>query len=153
MVNRMAQSKARMRTFDNEWIFEAFEKEPSFFTKRIFSGLAAYLFGRMMLVLVEPNRTGTRNWHGVLICTDNARQPAILEQFPEFAPHDILKKWLYIDSRHEQFEPAMEQVAKAVAGNDRRFGILPHPKKERVVRNSRPAVTPAGPRSARGNRP
>jgi hypothetical protein len=42
-----------MRTFDNEWIFKAFENHASFFTKRMFGGLAAYLFGRQMLVLVE----------------------------------------------------------------------------------------------------
>jgi len=119
-----------MRTFDNEWILEAFEGHPSFFTKRMFGGLAVYLFGRQMMVLVEPTKTGRWKWHGVLICTDYAHHAAIVQEFPQFGPHDILKKWLYIDSRHEEFEPAMEGVAKAIARNDRRFGIQPQAAKK-----------------------
>jgi hypothetical protein len=42
-----------VKTFDNEWIFQAFENHPTFVSKRMFGGLAAYLFGRQMLVLVE----------------------------------------------------------------------------------------------------
>lgn len=119
-----------MRTFDDEWILQAFESNPSFFTKRMFGGLAAYLFGRQMMLLVEPTQTGRWKWHGVLVCTDYAHHPAIVEEFPQFAPHAILKKWLYIDSRHEEFESTMERVAEAMARNDRRFGIHPRPKKE-----------------------
>ena len=119
-----------MRTFDNEWILQAFENRPSFLTKRMFGGLAAYLFGRQMLVLVEPTRTGRWKWHGVLICTEHAQQAAIMEEFPQLAPHDILKKWLYIDSRHEDFDLTMERVAEAIARDDARFGIHPHARKE-----------------------
>jgi hypothetical protein len=61
-----------VKTFDNEWVFDAFSEHPSFFTKRMFGGLAAYLHGRQMLVLVEPTRTGRWKWHGVLVCTDHA---------------------------------------------------------------------------------
>ena len=121
-----------MRTFDNEWILRAFEHHATFFTKRMFGGLAVYLCGRQMMVLIEPTRTGRWMWHGVLICTDHSRQPAIIEEFPTLTPHDILKKWLYIDSRHEDFEPTMERVASAIAQDDQRFGIDPHPRKERV---------------------
>ena len=123
---------SQMKKFDNEWIFEAFADQPSFFTKRMFGGLAAYLFGRQMMVLVEPTKTGRWQWHGVLICTEYSHQSAIVKEFPQLLPHDVLKKWLYVDSRHEEFEPAMERVAEAIARNDRRFGIHPHPKKERV---------------------
>jgi hypothetical protein len=79
------------------------------------------------MVLVEPTKTGRWKWHGVLICTVHSQQPAIMAEFPELAPHDILKKWLYIDSRHEDFEPTMERVAKAIRRDDQRFGIRPHP--------------------------
>jgi len=121
-----------MRTFDNEWVFQALEDHPSFFTKRMFGGLAVYLFGRQMMVLVEPTKTGRWNWHGVLICTDRERQPAIVEEFPQLAPHDILGKWLYLDSRHEDFEPTMERVAEAIARGDPRFGIQPQAEKKKV---------------------
>ncbi len=126
-----------MRTFENEWIFEVFEDHPSFLTKRMFGGLAAYLFGRMMMVLVEPTRTGRWKWHGVLICTEHAQQLAIIEEFPGLASHDVLKKWLYIDSRHEEFEPTMQRVAKAMTRDDQRFGVRPRATEETVELRSR----------------
>jgi hypothetical protein len=128
-----------MKTFENQWIFEFFAKRPSFFTKRMFGGVAAYLHGRQMLVLVEPTKTGRWKWHGVLVCTDQTRQAAILREFPQLAPHDVLKKWLYLDSRHDDFEPTMERVAAAMARDDPRFGIAPGPKKRAA----------SGPRGAR----
>src|SRR5437763_11285987 len=114
-----------MKAFDNEWILETFEGHPTFFTKRMFGGLAVYLFGRLMLVLVEPTKTGRWKWHGVLVCTDLAHQPSIVRQFPQLAPHEVLKKWLYIDSRHDEFEQTMGNVAKVISRDDPRFGIQP----------------------------
>ena|SRR5688500_10655716 len=128
-----------MRSFDNEWILHAFDDHPSFFTKRMFGGLAVYLFGRLMMVLVEPTKTGRWKWHGVLICTDRVHHPAIIESFPQLAPHDVLKKWLYIDSRHAEFEPTMERVARCVGRNDRTFGIEP---RRRATHSRLAVVTP-----------
>jgi len=73
-------------TFDNEWIFERFDAHPTFFTRRMFGGLAAYLFERQMLVLVEPTKTGRWKWHGVLICTDHGHQTSIRADFPALRP-------------------------------------------------------------------
>jgi hypothetical protein len=126
---RTANWKHRRKTFDNEWILQPLEELPSFFSKRMFGGLAVYLFGRMMMVLVEPTKTGRWKWHGILICTDHAQHTAIIEDFPALAPHSFLKKWLYIDSRHDDFEPTMECIAKAMARDDQRFGIHPRPRK------------------------
>jgi hypothetical protein len=121
--------KHRRKAFDNEWILEAFEELPSLFSKRMFGGLAVYLFGRMMMVLMEPTKTGRWKWHGILICTDHSQHTAIIDDFPALAPHTVLKKWLYIDSHHDDFEPTMERIAKAMARDDQRFGIHPRPKK------------------------
>jgi len=114
-----------LKTFDNEWIFDAFAGRSTFFTKRMFGGLAAYVHERQMLVLVEPTKTGRWKWHGVLVCTGHEHQASIRADFPALMPHAILQKWLYIDSAHADFEPTMEAVAKRMARNDRRFGILP----------------------------
>jgi hypothetical protein len=122
----------RRKTFENEWIFDLLAHRPGFHTKRMFGGLAAYLDDRQTLVLVEPTQTGRWKWHGVLVCTDHDRQGAILAEFPQLAPHDVLKKWLYIDSRHEEFEPVMERISQAIARGDPRFGI--------VARGARPAI-------------
>jgi hypothetical protein len=114
-----------MRTFDNEWILEAFAGRPTFFTKRMFGGLAAYLHERQMLVLVEPTKTGRWKWHGVLVCTSHADQASICVDFPALRPHRVLRKWLYIDSMDEEFESTIQAVATRMARNDRRFGIVP----------------------------
>jgi hypothetical protein len=114
-----------MKSFDNEWIFEAFAEHPTFFTKRMFGGLAAYLHERQMLVLVEPTKTGRWKWHGVLVCTGHDHHASIQTDFPALLPHHVLRKWLYIDSAHQDFESTIEAVAKRMVRNDRRFGIVP----------------------------
>jgi hypothetical protein len=114
-----------MKTFEHEWIFEAFCEHPTFFTRRMFGALAAYLFERQMLLLVEPTKSGRWNWHGVLVCTDYKHHPSLQAQFPALKPHEVLGKWLFVDSIHEDFETTMEAMAKLVAADDRRFGVLP----------------------------
>jgi hypothetical protein len=128
----------RLKAFDHEWIFGPFMEHRTFFTKRMFGGLAAYLFGRLMLILVEPTKTGRWQWHGVLVGTDHEHHASLRAQFPALAPHDVLKKWLYIDSTHEAFESTMEAVARRVAGNDARFGVLPAKPKQRRRKATRP---------------
>jgi hypothetical protein len=114
-----------MKTFDHEWILEPFAEHRTFFTKPMFGGLAVYLHERQMLVLVEPTKSGRWKWHGVLICTDRAHHASIRAQFPALMPHDVLGKWLFVDSTHDDFESTMEAVAKRIARNDPRFGIVP----------------------------
>jgi hypothetical protein len=84
-----------------------------------------------MLVLVEPTKTGRWKWHGVLVCTDHEHQASIRAECPALMPPDVLRKWLYIDSTHRDFESTMEAVAKRIAQNDRRFGIVPRSAKPR----------------------
>src|SRR5271169_3410401 len=113
-----------MKKFKHEWILEEFIDLPTFFTKRMFGGLAAYLRERLMLLLVEPTKSGRWNWHGVLVCTDYKHHTSIQAEFPALMPHEVLRKWLFIDSTHEDFESTMEAVAKRAANNDPRFGIV-----------------------------
>ena len=123
-----------MKKFDNEWILDAFVEHPTFFTKGMFGGLAAYLFERQMLLLVEPTKSGRWKWHGVLVCTDRKHHASIQAEFPALRPHEALKKWLFIDSTHEDFESTMDAVAKRIARNDPRFGVLaksPKPRRSR----------------------
>jgi hypothetical protein len=121
-----------MKTFDNEWIFESFSGRPTFFTKRMFGGLAAYLHERQMLLLVEPTQTGRWKWHGVLVCTGFEHHASICTDFPALTPHHALRKWLYIASTHEEFESTMEAVARRMVRNDPRFGIVPRNRKPRA---------------------
>ena len=114
-----------MKTFDNEWILDAFAGHTTFFTKRMFGGLAAYVHERQMLVLVEPTKTGRWKWHGVLVCTAHEHHLSIRADFPALTPHYLLRKWLYIDSTHRDFESTVEAVARRIARNDPRFGVVP----------------------------
>jgi hypothetical protein len=114
-----------MKTFEHEWIVEPFAEHPTFFTKRMFGGLAAYLWGRQMLVLVEPTKSGRWKWHGVLVCTGHEHHGSIRNEFPALTPHPVLGKWLFIDSTHDDFESTMEGIAKRMARNDSRFGVTP----------------------------
>jgi hypothetical protein len=114
-----------MKKFEHEWILEAFAEHPTFFTKSMFGGLAAYLFERQMLLLVEPTKSGRWKWHGVLVCTGYQHHASIQAEFPALTPHGFLRKWLFIESTHDDFESTMEAVARRISSNDARFGILP----------------------------
>ena len=116
---------ARLKSFEDEWIFEPFAEHRTFFTKRMFGGLAAFVFERQMLVLVEPTKSGRWKWHGVLVCTAHEHHASLRAQFPALVPHRVLRKWLFIDSTHDDFESTMEAVARCIARNDVRFGIVP----------------------------
>jgi hypothetical protein len=130
-------SATRKRTaFEHEWIFDAFAEHPTFFVKRMFGGLAAYLFERQMMLLVEPTKSGRWKWHGVLICTGHEQHASIQAEFHALKPHAVLRKWLFIDSRHEDFESTMEAVAKRIANNDPRFGVFlrsPRPRRRKQI--------------------
>lgn len=143
-----------MKPFDNEWVFEAFTGRSTFFTKRMFGGLAAYVHERLMLVLVEPTKTGRWKWHGVLIGTDHEHHASIRADFPALAPHGFLRKWLYLDSADPSFESTMEAVAKRMARNDRRFGVVPRtrPMHRRTKSGLHRPPNPSSHRRAKRNR-
>jgi hypothetical protein len=128
-----------VKTFDNEWIARALEDHSTFFTKRMFGGLAIYLHGRQMMVLVEPTKTGRWTWHGVLICTDHVHHASLIAAFPALAPHQALKKWLFIDSRHPRFERTMERLVSTIRRDDERIGVQPRPRSKREPTKTRVA--------------
>ena len=45
--------KTAKKEFTYTWAFEAFDRDPTFCQKRMFGGLAAYVQGRMVMVLTE----------------------------------------------------------------------------------------------------
>ena len=122
------------KNFDNEWILEGFDAHPSFRTKRMFVGLAVYLFERQMLLVVEPTKSGRWDWHGVLVCTDVPNQSSLIEEFPDLKPHQFLKKWLYIESSHENFESTLHSIVEIILENDVRIGIFPKERKTKLKR-------------------
>jgi hypothetical protein len=112
-----------MKTFDHEWILEPFAEHRTFFTKPMFGGLAVYLHERQMLVLVEPTKSGRWKWHGVLVCLDRTSR-VIRAQFPALMPHDVLGKWLFVDSTHGDFDHH-GSCGEAHRAQRPRFGTVP----------------------------
>ena len=73
----------------------------------------------------------------MLVCTEHEHQSSICADFPALKPHDVLRKWLYIDSTHQEFESTIESVATCMARNDARFGIVPRSAKPGGRKKSR----------------
>jgi hypothetical protein len=86
------------KTFDNEWIFDAFAGRPTFFTSGMFGGLAP-TSERQMLMLVEPtNRTLVA---GVLVY--QLRASGVHQRTSRLMPHGCCGSGSTLDSAHEDF--------------------------------------------------
>lgn len=116
------------KNFENEWILDELSNHPSFRTKGMFGGLAVYIYDKQVMVIVEPTKSGRWDWHGVLICTDKEHQASLIKEMPALAPHEVLKKWLFLDSAHDDFEETVSKVSDIIEQNDPRIGIFPKVK-------------------------
>ena len=106
------------------WLFEPLEKHSSYMRRKMFGCEAAYLNGRLMLVLAA----GEEPWNGILIATEREFHQALQVQWEQLKPHPVLGKWLYL----AQTDPAFDQVAAAIVEHvrkgDTRIGVEPKPK-------------------------
>ena len=124
------------KIFGLSWAFEPFEDEESFFTKRMFGGMAAYVHGKMVMVLMEsPGDKEYRGkkfsfeiWNGILLPVERSVHQSLISEFSILAPHPVLGKWLYLLSSETSFEDVVQQISNYIANGDDRFGILPKVK-------------------------
>jgi len=116
------------KVFENEWILDELKNLNSFRSKRMFGGLAAYVFDKQVMVIVEPTKSGTWDWHGVLVCTDKDKHDSLINEMPALSPHEGVKKWLFLDSAHSHFEETAEKLVSLILQNDTRIGIFPKKK-------------------------
>lgn len=132
----MPSRKSVTKEFTYTWAFEPFLAETTFFQKRMFGGLAAYVHQRLMMVLVEsPGEQvyrgkdyGTDLWHGVLLPTEHEYHEAIKQEFPSLKQHPVLKKWLYAATDEPDFESTVTAIAEKISEDDKRFGVYPKQK-------------------------
>ena len=108
------------------WLWEPLEGEPSFELRSMFGAKAVYLGGKLQLCFT----VGEDPWRGVLICTDKAQQPSLIEEFPVLRPHPILPKWLYLPETCEAFESVATRIVVLVRNRDARIGIIGKPKRK-----------------------
>ena len=125
------------KRFSLEWAFELFQDDPSFFSKRMFGGLSAYVHGRMVMVLCES--PGDREWKdkkysfdiwsGILVPTERDFHASLTKEFSSLVTHPVLPKWLYLPMTNSDFENVAESLARLIAKNDERFGVIPKLRK------------------------
>lgn len=106
------------------WIFDAFERDPTYVRKRMFSADAAYIDGRLCLTAGDREEP----WNGVLVCTSQDHHASLIEEMPGLRPHPVLGKWLYASQADPAFESIVQRVTALVLARDPRIGVEPKPK-------------------------
>ncbi|MGF6964320.1 hypothetical protein OKW43_001325 [Paraburkholderia sp. WC7.3g] len=109
------------------WIFDAFERDPTYVRRRMFGCDAAYIDGLLCLVAADRDKP----WNGLLVCTSHERHAALIADLPALGPHPVLRKWLYVTQQHPAFEDTVEQLTALVLERDPRVGVEPKPRKRR----------------------
>ena len=113
-----------------QWILEPLESEPSFLQKHMFGCQAAYLFGKLVLVLAANEEP----WNGLLVCTSHEFHPDLISEYPALQPHPVLPKWLYLTQTSDGFEETAQRLALQAMKNDSRIGVEPTAGKRKARR-------------------
>ena len=148
---KTVKKKISKKVFDLVWSFENFEEHLTFYTKRMFGGMAAYVHGKMMVMIAEDEGKNEYRgkvyeldiWNGILYPTDFAFHDSLQSEFPNLIQHPVLKKWLYLPVTASDFESLAHELALCIRKNDKRFGIYPQnsaPKKKTTT-TKKSAVT------------
>ena len=124
---RSRPAPPKIRHHPLQWIFEPLETEPSFFQKPMFGCQAAYLFGRLVLVLAAKEEP----WKGLLVCTSHEFHATLIAEYPKLRPHPILPKWLYLPQASDGFEEAAQELAFQSLRSDPRIGVEPTARKRK----------------------
>lgn len=107
------------------WIFDAFERDPTYISKRMFGSDAAYIDGMLCLVAADRDEP----WNGLLVCTSKERHAALIDEMPALKPHPVLGKWLYVRQDDPEFESIAERMTELVLARDERVGVEPKPRR------------------------
>lgn len=109
------------------WILDAFERDPTYVRKRMFSMDAAYIDARLCITAGDRKEP----WNGMLICTSQDHHASLIEAMPALRVHPVIGKWLYVSQTHPDFESVVEKVVSIVLARDPRIGVEPKPKGSR----------------------
>jgi len=128
--------KKQKKEFASTWVFETFDRDPTFCTRRMFGCLGAYVQGRMVMVLTEdPGDQSYRGkkyaydiWNGIMLPTDRCHHESLIKEFGVLRSHPVLGKWLYLPAEDENFEILAREIGMRIAQGDPRFGVEPEIK-------------------------
>ncbi|MEZ4872355.1 MAG: hypothetical protein R2827_08950 [Bdellovibrionales bacterium] len=137
----------KKKEFSLMWVCEPFADDPSYFSKRMFGGLAIYVFDKMQMVFMEsPGDFEWKGevfdfeiWNGLMVCTSREFHESLKQDFSYLVNHPVLGKWLYLPMTDESFESTAEGVAEAIVRGDERIGIIPGQKKRPKKKTSKKA--------------
>ena len=104
-----------------QWLLEPAQAEPSFFQKHMFGCQAAYLYGRLVLVLAAREEP----WNGLLVCTSRDFHSGLVADYPGLQPHPVLPKWLYLPQACDGFEETAQEIVRQALQDDPRIGVEP----------------------------
>ncbi|PMS17676.1 hypothetical protein C0Z18_19670 [Trinickia dabaoshanensis] len=109
------------------WILDAFERDPTYVPKRMFSMDAAYIDARLCITAGDRKEP----WNGMLVCTSQDHHASLIEAMPALQVHPVIGKWLYVSQAHPEFESVVARVVSIVLARDPRIGVEPKPKGSR----------------------
>jgi hypothetical protein len=122
-----------------EWVYEPMEDHPGYMRRKFFSGEAAYLNGRLCLIIIAKEEP----WNGLLIITGHEFHPALQAQWKQLKSHEVLGKWLYISQGDPTFEIVAASIVQSILRGDPRIGVEPKPRKNRskdgIAKNAKSA--------------
>ena len=106
------------------WLAEPLQVDPSYLDKAMFGCRAVHFGGRLVLALAWKEEP----WRGVLVPTEREHQPSLIAEFPAFAPHPVLPKWLYLPETAPTFEADAARLVALIRRLDPRIGVIPGSK-------------------------
>jgi hypothetical protein len=109
------------------WILDAFERDPTYVRKRMFSMDAAYIDARLCITAGDRQEP----WNGMLVCTSQEHHATLIEEMPALQVHPIIGKWLYVSQTHPEFETVVARIVSIVLARDPRVGVEPTSKRRR----------------------
>lgn len=112
------------------WLWEPLETEPSFELRSMFGAKAVYIGGKLQFCFTPKEEP----WRGVLVCTEKAHQPSLIQEFPVLRPHPVLPKWLYLPESSESFESTATRLVALVRKRDARIGVVAKPKRAKATK-------------------
>jgi hypothetical protein len=141
MKRRISRNKLTQQVFEGEkvkkknsllWLLEPLEGDPGFFQRKLFSFDAAYLDGRLYIAVKD----GKEPWAGLLVCTYREHHAALVAEFPQLKPHEILGKWLHLPQSHPDFEAIALEIVSLALKRDPRLGVDAKPTRRRYLNHT-----------------
>ena len=119
------------RTIPYFYLVEPLLDHPTLIQASMFGCDVLYLHGRLQIVLPSGLE---RDWRGVLFPCEREAHASLLGDYPQLRPHAELRKWLYIEEEHDDFEQSVTKLVYLILGDDPRLGIVPKDKKRRKTK-------------------